>query len=139
MKIINRKKSLSILILGMISFTISLLLAQPDEIIINNTHTFINKQRTPVRFPHGLHMGSGLPCKDCHHVYSNGKNVLDESELVEGNPRIKCSSCHTIKKTGSSQGLMDAFHLQCMGCHKELELKGKKSGPRLCGPCHPRK
>ena len=127
------------LIIGLISFTISFLVAQPDEIIINNTHTFVNKQRTPVTFSHGLHMGSSLPCKDCHHVYSNGKNVLDESELVEGNPKIKCSSCHTIKKAGRRLGLMDAFHLQCMGCHQELALKGKKSGPRLCGQCHPRK
>ena len=139
MKIMNNNKSVNLLITVIISFAASILLAQSDEIIINNARSFVDKQRTPVKFPHGLHMGSGLECKDCHHLYRDGKNVLDESELIENNPKIKCSSCHTMQKGGRSLGLMDAFHLQCMGCHKKLAMKGKKSGPRLCGQCHPRK
>ncbi len=141
----KRSKSIVIFVSCMIAFTVSFLPAQPDKIIINNKTAFIHKQRSPVAFPHGVHMNSGTPCKDCHHQYRDGDNVLDESELVEGNSKIKCASCHTKVKTGgkdevsgSRYALMDAYHLQCMGCHGTLEKKGMKSGPRLCGQCHPR-
>jgi len=126
-------------IIFMTTITVSLVLAQPEEIIINNTNVFEQKQRAPVPFPHGLHMTGNLSCKDCHHVYQNGKNVLDESELTDGNQNIRCSHCHALKSAGGRYGLMDAFHLQCMGCHGRIARKGQKSGPRLCGQCHPRK
>jgi len=137
MKTIGRTEFLGILLIGIISFTMSIVSAQPDEIIINDSRIFKHPQRTPVRFPHGLHMGTVPSCKDCHHVYRGGKNVLDESELTEGNPKILCSSCHALNKADGRLGLMDAFHIQCIGCHRKLALKGKKSGPRLCGQCHP--
>ncbi len=115
-------------------FAITVLIAQPDDIELNNEKAFNGKQRPPVSFPHGLHMEGDLECLDCHHKYVNGENVLEEDSLEEGEAGIKCAECHTkINK----YNLMEAFHQQCMGCHGKLQKKGEKTGPRLCGECHP--
>jgi hypothetical protein len=108
--------------------------AQPDKIVLDHSKDFGKKGRPSVPFPHNRHIESGLSCKDCHHVYEKGKNVLDESKLEEGNPGIRCSTCH---RATSRPDLEEAFHQQCMGCHKQL-LKEKKTGPRFCGECHRR-
>ncbi|NOY70343.1 MAG: cytochrome c3 family protein [Deltaproteobacteria bacterium] len=93
--------------------------------------------RPPVDFLdnyHDTHM-ENLDCLDCHHKYLNGKNVLDEDDLEEGNPDILCSSCH---KDNSKLNLRRAFHKQCIGCHDKLSAKGERRGPSLCGECHSR-
>jgi len=84
---------------------------------------------------HDLHM-ENFQCLDCHHKYIDGKNVLDEEDLEEGNPNILCSSCHTEK---SQINFTRAFHEECIGCHDRLSAKGEKTGPSLCGECHVRK
>lgn len=127
----------SVFIAGIIVLALSILSAQSDKMVLNNKDTFKVKERPPVEFPHGLHMEGELECTDCHHFYRNGKNVLDESTLEEGNSRIKCSNCHRRKKIRRRYNLRDAFHLQCMGCHGKLKKVGKKTGPGLCGECHP--
>ena len=110
---------------------------QPEHILIQNSKIYSNRQRTPVKFPHGIHMTTAASCLDCHHFYVNGKNILDEDELTEGNPKIKCASCHWEKKSGNRFSLMDAFHRQCIGCHRKLSKSKKKSGPVMCASCHP--
>lgn len=112
----------------------SLLWAQSDEMVPNHADKFAPKQRPPVVFPHDLHMGR-FDCLQCHHRMEAGQNVLAEDELVEGNERILCVSCHNDK---SDTGLMDAFHRQCIQCHTQREQEGEPSGPRLCGECHRR-
>ena len=126
-----------ILFLGIVfaAVTLSMLSAQPEEIILNNVEAYKKKQRPPVAFPHEIHMAGDLSCTDCHHQYENGQNVLDESELEEGNPNIRCSHCHTRE---TRINLRQAFHRQCVGCHARTEKRGEKTGPRLCGECHPR-
>jgi len=99
--------------------------AQPDKIVLEG------KTRPAVTLPHNRHAEAGLSCKDCHHIYENGKNILDESKLEEGNKHIRCSACHGPK---SRLDLQQAFHDQCIGCHTK-----KKTGPRFCGGCHTRK
>ena len=121
-----------------IALTISVLTAQPEKIIIDNIETFITKQRSSVDFPHGTHMEGELECTDCHHDYKDGKNILNEDELEEGNSTVKCAYCHG-GKTENDYNLREAFHKQCMGCHRKLDKAGEKTGPRLCGECHPRK
>jgi hypothetical protein len=105
--------------------------AQPDKIVLDHSKTLGGKTRPEVTFPHNHHMESDLSCKDCHHIYENGKNVLDESTLEEGNQGIRCSACHGPK---FRLNLQEAFHHQCIGCHTK-----KRTGPRLCGECHVRK
>ena len=109
--------------------------AQPEEILINNVEGYKRKQRPPVTFPHEIHMAGDLSCTACHHQYQNGQNVLDESELEEGDPGIRCAHCHTQM---TRIKLRQAFHRQCVGCHAKTEKGGEKTGPRLCGECHRR-
>lgn len=81
----------------------------------------------PAWFPHEDHMDF-LECLDCHHDYKNGNNELDEDELYEGNPDIRCAVCHNGKISFSS---LQAFHRQCIRCH---DAQGQ--GPVVCGACH---
>ena len=115
---------------------ISILFAQSDIIKINNKSVFVDKQRSPVSFPHQKHMNS-VGCKKCHHLYQDGKNVLKISDLTAGNPMIKCSTCHSLDKAGNCYGLMDAYHVQCIECHRKKNQEAQKTGPMLCGECHP--
>ena len=109
--------------------------AQPDNIVLDNSKVLGGKTRPAVTFPHNRHAEAGLSCKDCHHIYENGKNVLDESKLEEGNQGIRCSACHGPK---FRLNLEQAFHNQCMGCHMKVLKKNKKTGPLYCGECHVR-
>jgi len=107
--------------------------AQPDKIVFDQG----GKTRPAVIFPHNRHIEAGLSCKDCHHIYEKGKNVLEEGTLLEeGNQGIRCSVCHGSK---SRPDLKQAFHNQCLGCHKTYLKKNEKTGSRYCGGCHVRK
>ena len=127
---------LMILVAALIISNGSPIQAQPDKIVLDHSKDFGKKERSPVPFAHNRHIESGLSCKDCHHVYENGKNVLDESKLEEGNQGVRCSACHLSK---TRIDLQQAFHNQCMGCHKQFLKEKKKTGPRFCGECHLKK
>ena len=120
----------------MIVLTGSALRAQPDKMILDSSKTSGKKGRPAVTFPHNRHIEVGLGCKDCHHIYEKGENVLDESKLEEGNQNIRCSACHGTK---FPPNLQQAFHDQCMGCHMKYQKEKKKTGPRFCGECHMKK
>ena len=126
----------SLLTFMLTTVAVSLLIAQPEDILIDHREAYPTKQRPSVPFPHGVHMAGDLSCKDCHHRYEAGQNVLDENELEEGDPEIQCARCHTQETRIS---LRQAFHRQCVGCHTKAQKGGEKSGPRLCGECHRRR
>jgi len=65
-----------------------------------------------VTFNHKLH-AEIASCKDCHHL---------------GEVTQKCNSCHTADASLNSK---DAFHKNCMDCHK-----AKEQGPLGCMECH---
>jgi len=101
----------------------------------NQEKVFADRQRPSVNFldeMHDTHMES-YECLDCHHRYENGENVLDESELEEGNQDIQCAACHHSE---AETGLRAAFHTQCIGCHEKLNCQEGSSLPILCGECH---
>ena len=127
---------LMIAVAVLLVFIVSPLSAQPDKIVFDPSKIFGKSKRPAVTFAHNRHVELGLSCKDCHHVYENGKNVLDESKLEEGNQDIRCSACHGPK---FRIDLKQAFHDQCIGCHRRFQNEKKKSGPRFCGPCHIKK
>jgi len=129
-------KLLMITVAVLLVLSNSPLRAQPDKMVLDSSKIPGKKQRPAVAFPHNRHVEIELPCKDCHHIYENGKNVLDESRLEEGNQDIRCSACHGPK---SRRNLKQAFHDQCMGCHKRVQKENKKTGPRYCGECHIKK
>jgi c(7)-type cytochrome triheme protein len=132
MKLKTSIKKLLIVCFLTFFFSGPLLFAQPEEIILNNSKTFINKRQSSVTFPHELHM-ERFECLDCHHRYENNKNVLDEDELEEGNSAAQCAGCHNLKSTCD---LQKAFHRQCLNCHVNNRKPGEKSGPRMCIGCH---
>jgi len=117
-----------------LTFT-SLLGAQPDTLTLMSPGVQ-TRERPPVPFPHGRHMEEGLSCKDCHHRYEQGKNVLEESDLEPGKPGIRCQACHGPGGRGS---LREVFHRQCLSCHQEKQKVGRKNVPRYCGECHVRR
>jgi len=125
----NRK-----LIIFLSIFVIALpfyLLAQSEIISINNMAIFKSKNRTPVKFTHMNHMSlEGVSCTNCHHRFEKGKNILQLDELTDKNKSILCSNCHMGKSN-----LIKAYHHQCIGCHN-TKIKGKATGPRMCGECH---
>jgi len=75
--------------------------------------TLKGKTKGPVAFTHVNHK---MDCKECHH---------------KGEPSDKCEKCHKPAAEGKTPGLKDAFHKNCMGCHK-----AKKQGPTKCDECH---
>jgi c(7)-type cytochrome triheme protein len=125
----------SVLLFVLLIVAVALLFAQSENILLSHISVFKKKQRPPVMFPHAQHMEES-ECLDCHHMYKDGKNVLDEGTLEEGNPGVLCSACHQHK---AKADLQKAFHRQCIGCHKKYHKEGKKTGPRLCAQCHPKK
>ncbi len=112
------------------------LMAQSDMMLLDSSKGRAWKKRPPVPFPHNLHVEKGWSCKDCHHLYEKGENILDESTLEEGNKEIQCSACHGPK---SRLHLERAYHGQCLGCHKKPLKDREKAPPRYCGGCHVRK
>jgi hypothetical protein len=110
--------------------------AQPDKVVLDNSQVSGKRTRPAVPFPHNRHAEAGLSCKDCHHLYKDGKNVLDEGSLEEGKEGIRCSACH---RPNSRVKLERAFHDQCIGCHRRVLKENKKTGPFFCGGCHVKK
>jgi hypothetical protein len=99
---------------------------------LDDSAVFRHGTRAPVEFTHVAHMALG-DCTECHHRYEGRppQNVLDLGELSEGNPAIRCASCHR-----TPAALQKAFHQQCIDCHDRLSREAKPTGPRLCGECH---
>jgi len=111
----------------------------PDTIVIKNDG-WTKVKYEPVNFSHKKHSTEyKVTCKECHHLYKDGKNIWEEGQAVQ-----KCSSCHNVYKLGkelreaSAQekklSLYKAYHDNCKGCHKT-----NKKGPTKCTECHAKK
>jgi hypothetical protein len=89
--------------------------------------SFEDPQRPPSRFDHDLHMEEvGMDnCYLCHH--SDGTDPQPEMS-TEG---IPCSDCHYVDAGEDTTSLLQAYHLQCKGCHEK-----SRKGPLSCGECH---
>ena len=98
--------------------------SQDDKFLLN--HQELGKHQRPlVEFDHKLH--SKFDCTRCHHDFDKFKN----NRGGDGQP---CDSCHKAVASRGIPSLEDAFHQQCIGCHKAM-----KKGPVMCGECHVRK
>jgi len=78
----------------------------------------------PVTFFHEMHTLVTEDCATCHH-----HSELDQTPA--------CKECHGAPfnpENLNMPGLKGAYHLQCMGCHKEMG-----SGPTGCDECHAKK
>lgn len=106
----------------------------------------VDAQRPAVTFPHAKHFA--IQCQSCHHGWSGGEAVASCSS----------SGCHDLdqpiqpKQTGTptARYFKEAFHRQCIGCHKTNKLKNRQlelshqvlkdklqpTGPTGCIECH---
>jgi hypothetical protein len=75
----------------------------------------------PVAFAHEAHTLMAEDCATCHHHSEAGQTP-------------SCDKCHGASKESGVPGLKDAYHQQCMGCHKEMDM-----GPTGCAECHTKK
>ena len=75
-----------------------------------------------VVFEHLAHAETyGIECDACHHT---------------GDYEIPCGECHNAE-AAEEQGIparMEAFHLNCMGCHEEMGVG--PYGKDQCNQCH---
>jgi hypothetical protein len=104
----------------------------------------------PVVFDHAMHMYM-TSCAACHHhtvgmPAEDGRCVRCHATSAQADDAA-CTGCHAAGNGRAGQlkeaaadlfhseatGLKRAYHLQCLGCHKEMEAA---SG---CEDCHPKK
>ncbi|MBU1056169.1 MAG: cytochrome C [Proteobacteria bacterium] len=109
----------------------------PEKVIIKN----LSNKYEAVDFPHRkiintlvsnikdnklagyFHSQEGTICQGCHH----------NSPVSKKPPQ--CGNCHGKafdEKNPLKPGIMGAYHLQCIGCHKEMDIKK----PAGCTDCH---
>lgn len=112
----------------------------PEKVVIKN----LSNQYGAVDFPHRkivnalvnnikdntlaqyFHGPEGTICQGCHH-----------NSPVSKKPPL-CGNCHGKPFDAENPlkpGIMGAYHLQCMGCHKEMGMEK----PAGCTDCHKKK
>ncbi len=100
---------------------------KPDnKIAIAHAEIFGKLERPHVIFDHKKHEEAmkSEGCNTCHPVGENNVLRFDFPKKVQGKD----------KKT-----VMDAYHDQCIDCHKKKSAENKKSGPVVCADCHSKK
>ncbi len=109
--------------------TSSVILAKSEEDVTTvQDSAFQYKMRPKVFFLHEDHNEKAEidDCSVCHHLYEEG--ILVEDEVSEG---MECSECHELEKGQNPIALVNVYHGQCKGCHRE-----NKAGPIQCSECH---
>ncbi len=112
----------------------------PEKVLIKR----LSQKYTPVEFPHRkivtslfeeikgsklagyFHADQTTLCQGCHHNSPAGLKPP------------QCGSCHGAafnNPAGIKPGLLGAYHLQCMECHKKMEIHK----PAGCTDCHKEK
>ena len=95
-----------------------------DLIIIDTMQAMGPLERPPVPFFHSRHTEAlektGRDCTACH--------MGDEKGRLS--PKFKRLD------DADRQTVTDLYHLNCIGCHRELSQSNQKSGPQTCGGCH---
>jgi hypothetical protein len=84
-----------------------------------------------VPFAHSKH--ATVECVQCHHTLE-----------ADGGAVKKCTTagCHDSLEFRDKANAKDvklvenAFHTQCIDCHKALKKEQKPTGPTACGKCH---
>jgi len=121
------KKAVMWGVAALLGIFIGVAIAQgPDVVVIDNKYTA--KKKEPVPLTHKKHaVDYKIGCKECHH----------EWDQKPGTQPKKCSACHKEQAQGKIVGLMQAYHKNCMDCHKDLQKQGKPTGPTTkCNDCH---
>jgi hypothetical protein len=110
-------------VFGSVNLTKNAPTPRADIISIDSMKEFGRLDRRPVFFLHQKH-----------------------TEALEDRNK-DCSACHLSEKDQRSnkfkrledttrQAVMDIYHDNCIGCHRETAAANQKSGPIVCGECH---
>ncbi len=112
----------------------------------------VEAKRAAVDFQHGLHLA--LACNNCHHTWEG-------PEPIQGCMTSGCHDLDTLPRKEGSKVIdkdqafgyyKNAYHGQCIGCHKTMKkeiqqmakslagVEGKipVTGPTGCIRCHPK-
>jgi len=99
-----------------LSLTLLFLVAaySQEEMTVVDNRAFTQPERVVSVFNHEAHneLAEIDECNECHHVYEDGVKLEDESS-----EDMTCSECHEIKASEEQPALMQAFHMNCKGCH----------------------
>lgn len=99
---------------------------KPDNrIAIARTELFGKLERPQVIFDHMKHEDAlrkdGEGCEACHPTNDQKEIVFDFPKHVKGKDKI---------------AIMNAYHDECIECHKQKSRENKVSGPITCAECH---
>ena len=94
-----------------------------NRISIAHTEIFGSLERPPVIFDHKKHVEAFKEkgCEECHPVNEDRKLLFDFPKEVEGKDK---------------DSVMNAYHDECIECHKEQARAEKETGPVTCAECH---
>ena len=132
-----KKRILSLTILAFTAFLFVavgiLTAADVPETVVIDSKGYKQDKKGPVTLNHKKHIEEyDVACDECHHVYSDGKNVWKEGDEVK-----KCDACHNPEKSeGNVKKLQTAFHTNCKNCHKEVD---ENAPYKKCNDCHAKK
>ena len=94
-----------------------------DIIVIDGLNAYGALERPAVLFYHDKHTEAlAKQNKDCSTCHETVKDKLSQ--------KFK-----RVQDSGK-QPVMDVYHGQCIGCHKQSDTSGNTSGPVKCGECH---
>jgi hypothetical protein len=147
-----KKRSLMVLTataLGVVFlFALAYATQQAPDTLTMESKLFPKHKKSLVTFHHKKHnVDHKIACADCHHKYTDGKNVWKEGDEVK-----KCDACHTEAKAPKGADApklskaeeiqkyyYSAIHQNCVGCHKDLKKADPaKVIPTKCTECHPK-
>jgi len=75
----------------------------PDDIVIN-TEGWPKDKYEPTTLSHKKHATEyKIPCKDCHHVYEDGKNVWEEAKAPSRSARSATTCTSSARSFGRRQ------------------------------------
>ena len=100
-----------------------------DIIDIDSMKVFGKLDRPSVSYLHQRHTEAlAKKNKDCSACHLSEKDPQLEKERM--------SIRFMRLKDTTRQDVMDIYHNDCIGCHKETKAAKEKSGPLECGECH---
>jgi len=126
-------------IVGVLSYAITAFSAKTPD---SPTRLMFKGMAGKVLFDHKTHTqedGYGISCGECHHHPGEDEAAIracgDCHRFTEKENTLPgaCAECHEADEIEDSEikKRADAFHLQCINCHKENE-----AGPEKCASCH---
>lgn len=108
-----------------------LVIKAPEGMKVKEKDGKPGKLQKEVPFAHSKH--ASVECAECHHTME-----------ADGGAIKSCTDagCHDSLEFRDKANAKDiklvenAFHDQCIGCHKALKKEQKPTGPTACGKCH---